>query len=442
MLDIRYLTILRVALPLMGSTFIQSVVLITDSSFLSRYDTVAFDAVGNGGLIYVTLFMAMVGINDGAQILMARRIGQRKEERLARIFGTTLFANTLIASAMFLSFQLFIPSLIESYTHNQAVATGQIDYISIRSYGLFISIVTLAINAYFFALGKTFIVLISSILIALSNIALDYTLIFGHFGFPEMGLEGAALASTMADASGMIFLFIVLYNHKKQKEHRIFSELRFNFNSFIEVLKLGIPIAFQGMIALSTWTIFFAWLEQLGTHELTISQNIRSLYFLAFVPIWGFAATTKTYISQYIGKGDIDSLKIIMRRIQILTIGFLILFFHGALLYPETMISLINPAPQYMEESVEILQFVSGSVLIYGVSSVYFQTINGSGNTRFTFYVELVTACLYILFAYLFIKVFKFDLYWIWSVEYIYFSSVGLFSILYLTLFEWYKKKI
>ena len=74
----------------------------------------------------------------------------------------------------------------------------------------------------------------------------------------------------------------------------------------------------QGLVALTTWTVFFFWIEQMGVFELTVSQNIRSLYFLAFVPIWGLGATAKTYVSQYMGKEDFDSVKIAMRRIQLL----------------------------------------------------------------------------------------------------------------------------
>ena len=75
MLDYRYKTILSVALPLMASTFIQSVVLITDSAFLARWDTLAFDASGNAGLIYITLYMCLVGFSDGSQILQSQKIG-------------------------------------------------------------------------------------------------------------------------------------------------------------------------------------------------------------------------------------------------------------------------------------------------------------------------------------------------------------------------------
>jgi MATE family multidrug resistance protein len=446
MLDLRYRSILAMAIPLMGSTFIQSVVLITDSAFLSRYDilhgTLSFDAAGNGGLVYITLFMALVGMSDGAQILMARRIGQKKEHLLARIFGTTLFTNFLLVLVLFSLIKFILPDFIEGYAHNEEIAQGQIDYINIRGYGLFFAMVSLSINAYFMAMGKTSIVFLSAIVTACSNIFLDYALIFGHFGMSEMGLEGAAIASTLSDGLGMVFLIVALSKSKSRKEHKLFAQLSYNTKSFKELLKLGTPILLQGIVALSTWTVFFAWIEQMGTHELTISQNIRSLYFIAFIPIFAFGATTKTYISQLIGSKQFDEIPKAIRRIQLMTIVFLFIFFHGALFYPEQLIRMINPEEAFLAESASILRYVGGSIFLFGFCSVYFHTINGSGNTHYTFYVELISVFAYILSAYLFIKVYHWDLYWVWTVEYIYFSVMGLFSFGYLKLFNWQKKQI
>lgn len=442
MLDLRYRSILAVALPLMASSFIQSVVMITDSAFLSRYSTVDFDAAGNGGLLYITLFIVLIGLNDGAQILMARRIGQDNPAALPGVFGTTLFANLLIGSALFLSFQLVLPSMIQWYSAHQEVASAEISFLHIRSYAIFFGVISLAINAYFMTIGKTLLVFCNALVVAFSNVILDSLLIFGQAGFPEMGIEGAALASTIADGIGMLFMVTALYFHPSRKHHALFSEIKIRMAGVKELLKLSSPIMMQGIVALATWTVFFTWIEQMGIHELTVSQTIRSLYFLAFIPVWGFASTTKTYISQYIGKGDFDSLKIIIRRIQLLTLLFLLLFFHGAILYPETLIRLINPEVAYIEDTTEILRFISGSVLIFGLSSVYFQTINGSGNTRYTFFVELASVCVYLVASYLLIKVYALDIYWVWSVEYLYFICMGGLSILYLRFFNWHKKVI
>jgi MATE family multidrug resistance protein len=442
MLSLSYRTILSVAIPLMGSSFIQSIVLLTDSSFLSRYDTLAFDAAGNGGLVYITLFMTLAGLNEGTQILMARRIGEERTFVLPRIFGSSIAINIVIAAILFIVAWLFIPDIISSNARNFELGELQIDYLQIRSYGFIPSTISLVILAYLTATGRTLLILVNSIVIALTNILLDYSLIFGHLGLPEMGLEGAALASTLADFSGLVFLMFAITFQKSAREHEIVTKIKVKWTTIKKLLVLGSPIMLQGLVALTTWTVFFFWIEQMGVYELTVSQNIRSLYFLAFVPIWGLGATAKTYVSQYMGKEDFISVKIAMKRIQILTMIFLFVIFHGALFYPEQLIGLINPEQEYIQTSAETLRFLFGSMMLYGFFSVYFYTISGSGNTRFTFYIEVISVLSYLVSAYLFIKVLNWDIYFVWTVEYVYFGVIGILSIAYLNFFNWKKKKI
>lgn len=428
------------AIPLMASSFIQSIVMITDSAFLSRYNTIDFDAAGNAGLLYITLYVILMGMSDGTQILMARRIGEETSRELPQLFGSALFLNFIGAIVLFAIAQVLMPPLIESIVSNNEIAEGEAQFVQYRSLGLFFSVGILAINAYFLSIGKTGVVLMGSLVIAIGNIALDYFMIFGIGSLPAMGLKGAALASTFAEALGLIYLLYAFLNNKDQKQHKIIRHLRVKKQSIFRLFKLSSPIMLQGLVALSTWTTFFIWIEQMGTHELTISQVIRSLYFLTFVPIWGFAGTTKTYVSQYVGKKDFNGVKLAQRKIQMLTILSLLLITHGMILYPSALVSLINPDPSIQQESVEILRFVFGSILIFGISSVYFQSISGTGNTRFTFIVELTAVFIYILSAYILIKVFHVSLFWVWSVEYIYFITLGLLSYSYLRFFKWQSK--
>ncbi|MFM7668047.1 MAG: MATE family efflux transporter [Bacteroidota bacterium] len=442
MLDIRYKTIIGVALPLMVSSFIQSIVLITDSAFISRYDTLAFDAVGNGGLLYITMYVTLLGLGDGAQILIARRIGQDKIKSISKIFSTSVFVLFSIASLLLVLLYFLMPEWILSYSKNEIIAIYQGQYIKIRSFALFSSVLTLAIQAFYMAIGKTWVVLIASLITALSNIILDYALIFGNFSFPELGLEGAAWASTIADGLGTLFLVLFTLFTTYKLEYHLFKRLKISWLSFKELLNIGTPLMLQGLTALATWTVFFIWIEQIGSFELTVSQNIRSLYMFAFVPIWGFAGTTKTYISQYMGRREFDTIPIIQRRIQFITVVLLLFTFHGSILYPEALIRLVNPNELYVSKSAEILRFVSISIFLYGFVSVYFQTINGSGNTIFSMSVEMISVVMYLITALIFIKILHLDIYWVWSVEYIYFGTIGLLSYMYLKRFNWKKKII
>lgn len=438
-LDHKYSSLLRVSMPLMVSGFIQSIVLLTDSAFLSRYDTLSFDAVGNAGLLFITCFMIMVGLGDGTQIILARRIGEKKQEQLAGVFSTALIIQFVFASLLFLGLYFGAPSLLNSISKNSIIAGLQGQFIGIRAYAFFPSCLFLIIQAYFLAKGKTWPVLFSAIVTALSNIILDYSLIFGNFGCPELGVKGAALGSTLSDVIGMLSM---LFLFKMDKENRLFGLGFFNGKSTKNILKVSSPLMVQGSIALGTWTLFFMMIEQRGVFELTVSQNIRSIYFLAFVPIWGFAGTTKTYVSQYLGNGKAELIPELQKRIQLLTTLFLLVTFHGAILYPELLVSWINPEEAYVEKSASILRLISMSVILYGIISVYYQTIQGSGNTFYSLCIELSTVLVYICACYLFITVFALDIYWIWTVEYIYFGVIGLMSYLYLRNSNWKLKSI
>ena len=335
-----------------------------------------------------------------------------------------------------------MPNLVQAYSEQGEIARLQGIYIEQRSFSLFFAMITLSIQAFFLAEGKSWVVLVTSLMTASSNAILAYALIFGYFGLPEMGIKGAALASTIADGIGMVSMLCFLFFSKEQKKYQLLAYFKVDFSSIKELLKVGSPLMLQGFSALATWTLFFTWLEQKGTFDLTVSQNIRSIYFLAFVPIWGFAGTTKTYISQYLGAKKMEQIPQIQRKIQLLTVCFMLVTFHGALLYPEAMIRMVNPAEAYVAKSAEILKLIAISILLFGFISVYFQTIHGSGNTLHSMLIEFFTVGVYSIFCYLFIKVWALDVYWIWTVEYIYFGILGLVSITYLRKYNWQNKQV
>lgn len=442
MLSLNYKTILGVALPMMVTGFIQSIVLLTDASMVARYSTDAFDAVGNAGLLYVTLFMCLAGMADGAQIIIARRIGQQKNDRIALLFQSSIVVLFILAMGLFLILHFVVPNWILLYSENKNIASLQGVYINQRSFALFFSMITLGIQAFFLAKGKTWIVLVTAILAAICNALLDYLLIFGNFGFPELGIKGAALASTISDCIAMLCMLCFLFFSNEKSHFKLLHFSEIDLQPFKEIIRVGSPLMLQGFSALATWTLFFTWLEQKGTFDLTVSQNIRSIYFLAFVPIWGFAGTTKTYVSQYLGAKKNDLIPLIQRRIQLLTIIFMLCTFHGAIFYPEALIRMINPAEAYISKSADILRLISLSILLFGFISVYFQTIHGSGNTLHSMLIEFFTVGVYAVFCFLFIKIWNLDVFWIWTVEYIYFGILGFISITYLRKTKWQNKQV
>jgi MATE family multidrug resistance protein len=170
MLSLSYKSILGMALPMMVSGFIQSIVLITDASFISRYSTEAFDAVGNGGLVYITLYMCLLGMGDGAQIIIARRIGEERISAIGRVFGTSFLTNFLLALLFFFVLYTFIPSAILGYSKNHEIAILQGQFIRMRSFALFFAMITITIQAFLLAKGKSIVVLYAALILSLIHI--------------------------------------------------------------------------------------------------------------------------------------------------------------------------------------------------------------------------------------------------------------------------------
>lgn len=440
MLDYSYKGILKVALPIMLSGFIQSVISITDAAFLGHFSRDAYDAASTGGLWHITLSMILIGWNDGAQIKMAQYIGENRLDK----FKSSFIANILILTISTVMLLLFVQFISESFlletTNNKALAQGEFRFIEIRSYSFIASIFSLSIQAKLLAEGKTKFVLFYSLIVALTNVVLDYCLIFGNFNFPRWGMEGAAIASTLAEIFGMIFYLAVFIKRKSSLISIRFKDFKTSTLQLYENINIGFPLLLQGFVALSVWTLFFILIEKMGSEELTISLNIRHIYFIAFVPVWGFAGATKTFIAQYVGARELDKIPIIQKRIQLMCVLFLVICFHGAVLYPEYLISLVNKDELLISKTANILRIVSGAILIYGLGSVYFQSISGIGFTRYTFYIEVISTVVYIVSAYLFIVVLESELEVVWLVEYIYFITMGGLSLLFLKRYNWKKR--
>lgn len=430
MLNYNYGSILRVSLPLMLSGFVQSIVLIINAAFLSRYNQTDFDAVGNASLVIMTMSMILLGISEGGQILMGHNISMK--DKMKTIFFSSLTLNSLVGILMFSILTLAIPSLLILNSSNEQLLKSELSFIEIRSYSFLFVFLSFTIQSYFYSLGKVNIVVISTIAIALSNVCLDYLLIFGNHGFPKLGILGAGLASNIAEIIGMLILLVYLAFTKRRSVNETDWFKVFSLSEIRQILKTGLPIAFQGMLSILAWTIFFFWIEARGEFELTVSQNIRSIYFIAFVPIWGFAITTKIYVSQFVGLDKTSSIKLVIKRIQVLSLIVLFVLFHGAIFYPEVLVRWVNPSINHIEQSADILFVVAVSILLHSFLNVYLQSIIGFGKTRIAFLIEVFSTFVHLVYSYIALNVFRLDLNYVWLVELLYFLGLGTMSYLYI----------
>ena len=441
MIEISYKRILSIALPLMFGTFVQSIVMLTDSAFVSALEPkpIPFNAVNNAGLIYVSLFMLCKGLADGSQILIARKYGEGNIPDIGRYIIHTQVLQVFLSGILFVVFYFFSAYFIRDIVNSQETGTQMIEFLGYRSWGIFFAGMHASLVGFFIGIGRTGIVLVSTLVLAIGNVLLDYLLIFGHGGFPELGMIGAPLASSISEALAFLVILAYFLYSRNFKYFRESLWQKLNLPYFSELAKISIPLMLQGFIALSGWLLFFTLIErEMTPHDLEVSSAIRAIYFLAFVPMFGFGSTTRTYVSNLAGAKKMHLIPVVQKRIILLCMIFVVLIFHGAYLYPERYIMIIDDNPAILEDATAVLMLIVGSFFFFSIVIVYFNSVAAIGKSNITFLIEVASIIAYLVFAWLFIVTWRLDVTLIWWVEYIYFGVMGALSYFY---FVYYRRK-
>ncbi len=202
------------------------------------------------------------------------------------------------------------------------------------------------------------------------------------------------------------------------------------------LLKLSYPLMIRGFIALCTWFVFFSLIEQMGEMQLEAAHVVRNLFFLTFIPIFGFGASTRTYVAYYFGKGEYKNIKKAIKKLILLAVVFYLIIFNGALLYPKVLVKLITKNPQIVDTAAQILTIVFWSMLLYAIVNVVYNTISALGKTLLSLFIEVVAISLYLFSTYLVILKWNWSIVNIWYVEFVYFSTLGILSLIYLYFYN------
>jgi len=436
MLKLDKLNILRMTIPIMLGTFIQNIISITDSILVNSLGMEAFDAANNAGLLYIVFFMLSRGLGDGSQIQIAKEYGQSKFKEINHTLNNTFVLQFIISALLIAVLFLINGSLIDDFVKNDEIGEDMKIFLDYRSWGLFFAGFQVSILAFFTGIGQTKIIIVSSLFMVIINVFLDFGLIFGYFGLPEMGLAGAALASTIAEALTFLFLLVYLLKSKLLIQFNFKPAARFIVYKSKLLLKLSWPLMLSGFLSISTWFVFFSFIEQRSAFELEVSHVVRNLFFISFIPIFGFATTTRTYVSYYYGRAEYQNVKLAQKNLLILSIGFYLLFFHGAIFYPETLVRIITSSPEVVLEAASILQLVFGSMLLFSIVTIYQNSVAAVGKTVHVLFIEIISIVIYLLFAYYFTMVWQFNIFEVWTIEYPYFGITGILSVLYLYYFN------
>lgn len=431
----------QITYPVLISLLMEHLIGLTDTAYLGRVGEVELGASALAGVYYLAIYMLGFGFSVGAQILIARRNGEKEYERIGPVFMQGSLFLLLMAALMFFLSNVFSPMLLHKIIDSEEVFNATISYINWRVYGFFFSFLCVMFRAFYVGTTRTRILTINSVVMVLTNVVLNYVLIFGEFGFPKLGIAGAAIASSISE--GVSLLFFILYTRFKvdYKKYGIFRFTGIQFKLLKRILSISLWTMIQSCIAISGWFVFFIAVEHLGERSLAITNVVRSISSLLFMIVNAFASTGSSLVSNMIGAGHSDQVMGLCRRVIRVCYCFVLPIALLIALFPSVVLRIYTDNPDLIANTIPSLWVMLSSYLLGVPGFIFFFAVSGTGNTRSALAIELSCLFVYILYTLFIVSWMKADVAVCWTTEHVY-DTMILFSFLYLWKGNWRNKRI
>ena len=431
-----------VSYPIFLSLLAQNVINVTDTAFLGRVGEVELGASAMGGLFYICAFTIAFGFSTGSQIIMARRNGERNYREVGPVMIQGCFFLFVMAAILFVLSRLFAGDVMRFLISSDAILQATEEFLDWRVFGFFFSFINVMFRALFIGITRTKVLTLSALVMAFINVLLDYLLIFGKGGFPELGIKGAAIASVAAEAIVTLFYLVYTRMTVDSEKYRLNHIGSFNPRLLKHVLDISIFTMLQYFISLSTYFMLFVAVEHLGQRELAIANIVRSVYVVLLIPINALSTVTNTFVSNCIGAGHREEVIPVIRKITWITLSVVSLLVLLSCLFPSGILAIYTNDMTLVQASIPSLYVICGALVVASVANIVFNGVTGTGNTRSAFAIEIGTLVFYSLFIYVAGMRLYLPVAVCFLSEFIYYVGLLVASVIYLKKASWQNKKI
>jgi len=386
-----YRDVLRLAVPLVLSTSSWSIQHFVDRMFLCWYSPAAMAAALPAGFLAFTIISFFMGTASYANTFVAQYEGSGQPRRI----GPSIWQAVYFAVATGLVLPVFCPfagAIFRVVGHEPLVQELETRYFRIMMAGAIFTIYTNAVSSFFTGLGRNWPVMWVNAGVTAVNVVLDYAMIFGHWGFPEWGISGAAWATIIANATGAVAFSVLVFAGRHEKRYATRSGRRFNRALFARMMRFGVPSGVQFMLDIMAFTFFVFIVGRIGTRELAATNLAFQINSLAFLPMIGFGIATTTMVGQWLGSDRPD----LASRATWAS-------FHMTFVYMTTIAALYVAAPSWFiapfaagtdpatfdevsRLATVILNFVAVYCVFDTMNVIFASALKGAGDTRFVMY--------------------------------------------------------
>jgi multidrug resistance protein, MATE family len=423
--------VLGLALPLIVSMSSWTIMNFIDRMFLLWYSEESMAAAMPAGMVHFALICFPWGMAAYVNTFVAQYHGAGHPKRI----GPAVWQGArvgLFCIPFFLATIPLAPWVFRLAGHEPSLAHQETLYYQVCTFGAGADVIGAALSAFFTGLGKNRIVMIVDVSAAALNAVLDYLWIFGKFGFPELGIEGAAWATVTALWFRVIVYAVLMMLPRYRRPYRLWSGRRFNGPLMWRLWRYGGPNGMQMLVDIAGFTLFLMLVGRLGKDAMAATTLAFNVNTLAFIPMFGLAIAVSTIVGQQLGRNSpglaaratwtalwIAALYMGTMALVYVLLPDLLLMGHAAGTSPREFGPLRNVV-------VVLLRFVAVYCLFDAMNVVFSAALKGAGDTRFILVVSLLMTPAPLLAAWAGMHFAGWGLLWCWLVITVWVSTLGL----------------
>lgn len=426
-----YRELLGIALPLILSTSAWSIQHFVDRMFLTWYSTEAIAAAMPSGILNFMIMTLFIGTASYINTFVAQYFGAKQYKKI----GPIVWQGSYIAIFGGIVHLLLIPfarPIFSFFNHAPEIQSLEVIYFQILCLGAFPAIASSAFSSFFSGRGRPWPLMWINFIATLTNIIFDYLLIFGHFGFPEMGIRGAAIATVMSACVSFTIYLIIIMRPEFCMKFCPSSSRKFDLHLLRRLIQFGLPNGVQFFLDIAGFTAFLMLMGQLGRDSLAATNIAFNINNLAFMPMIGFGIAVSVMVGQYLGED-----KPVLAQKSVYS-GFHITIIYMSLM---AMLYLTNPnifiKPFTAGSSGDEMEFIRKTVVVllkfvalYSIfdtlNIIFAAAIKGAGDTRFVMWmISFLSVTVLIVPTYLALIIWKKSIFVGWAIITVYIISLG-----------------
>jgi MATE family multidrug resistance protein len=434
--------ILRIALPITASIIVPQVNFIINNIFLGGLGQRSLALAGITGVYYLVFAVVGHGLNNGLQALISRRAGENRIADIGSLFAQGV-RIALVFSLLGMVFTwLVAPHILALSLHDPASVETCVRFLNIRILGLPFLYVYQMRNALLVGTNQSKYLIIGTATEAVTNVFFDYALIYGHFGMPALGFDGAAYASIISEFAGLVVIFVVIRGYGITKQLQLFANTSLHLANCKLILRQSAPLILQHVISIASWEFFYILIEHHGERALAVSNAMRNIFGFFGCFTWAFAATANTMVSNIIGQGLQHRVRELIYKIMRWSVGFALLVCLYLNLFPHSFLSIYGQGEDFIAAAIPVVRVVSTALVLMSVSVIWMNAVTGTGNSKMNLFSETAAITFYCAYVFLVLEVFHMPITWGWASEWIYWTTILVPSAWYMLSDRWKDRKI